>query len=360
MKLSEILKKPELALPYIEAEDEKSFLHHYNAKMESFFSILKSVSPSSLFTVDKTDFLESVLALSTGLQKVLQVYLEGFPSKAFSLFKQIADETGLENELLYYRTISVDSGHHFFRVKKEYNDNKKPIAGNTSGFKKLLKREALFHVPFEKRKAIGTNRYSIPGFPCIYLSDSLHTSWSECLTDTKEAFHGAGFTNKRPLYFADLVPLNVFLQATSKGSKIYDTPSIDKMYFDYASIYPLILACHSKIKYRSSYTGEIQFRSEYIIPQLLLQWYREKEIILDGIRYLSCTADMRFPRSSFSKFNYVVPVLETGEKGYCNCLKNIFDITPVYTYIPNSLPNRSMVILENIKKEILSKKTTSL
>lgn len=360
MKLSDILNTPDVALPYIEAEDKKSFLYHYRVKMEAYNKLMKSVSQTSLFTADKDGFLKTISSLGAGLEDVLRIYLDGFPSRAYSIFKKIADDTGLENDLLYYRTTLIDAGHSFFRVKKEYNPHKKTFAGKTSGFRKLLKREALFHVPFEKRKAIGTNRYSIPGFPCIYLSDSLHASWSECLKDTSEAFHSASFTNKRPLYFADLVPLNVLLSDIKKGKTVYPSLTLNKMYFDYACIYPLILACHSKIKYKSSYNGEVQFRSEYIIPQLLMQWYREKEIILDGIRYLSCTSDMRFPRSRFSKFNYVVPVLETGEKGYCNCLKNIFNVTPIYSYIPRSPATGNIKMLNNIRAELVKKKASRI
>lgn len=39
--------------------------------------------------------------------------------------------------------------------------------------KKRLTREDLFHVPNNLRHKVKTNRYTIPGFPCLYLSNSL-------------------------------------------------------------------------------------------------------------------------------------------------------------------------------------------
>lgn len=106
----------------------------------------------------------------------------------------------------------------------------------------------------------------------------------------------------------------------------------DDALIDYAFLFPLISACHSKVKYTAAYLGEVQFKSEYIIPQLLLQWYKDNKLMIDGIRYLSCTAEDKFPGKDFSKFNYVVPAISISETGFCKNLVQNYSASPVYSF----------------------------
>ncbi len=40
-------------------------------------------------------------------------------------------------------------------------------------------KEGMFHVPFESRIKIETQRYSIAGLPCLYLGNSAYVCWLE-------------------------------------------------------------------------------------------------------------------------------------------------------------------------------------
>ena len=172
------------------------------------------------------------------------------------------------------------------------------------------------------------------------------------MKDLQEPFHSICFTNHRPLYIIDLVPINfsVLDNKISIPIGIYNTINTEKLFNDYITIFPLIFACHTKIKYIEDYPDEIKFKSEYIIPQLLLQWYKEKNLSVDGIRYLSCTAKERFPKENFKKFNYVIPVVATGEVGFCNSLKILFSATPVYSFINDS----ALTAVSHTLKDIVS------
>lgn len=37
----------------------------------------------------------------------------------------------------------------------------------------------LFHIPLNKRGIVNTNRYSAPGYPCLYLGTSIYACWEE-------------------------------------------------------------------------------------------------------------------------------------------------------------------------------------
>ena len=92
--------------------------------------------------------------------------------------------------------------------------------------------------------------------------------------------------------------------------------------------YPLIAACSFIRKSKSD-----PFSPEYIIPQLVMQWAREKYATsnfsneLVGLRYFSCASR----ETAELGFNYVFPV--SGERDgnlsndYCSVLANSFELT---------------------------------
>ena len=47
------------------------------------------------------------------------------------------------------------------------------------GRKRVLKAKDMFHVPFEIVRKVGNNRFSISGYPCLYLSNSIWACWEE-------------------------------------------------------------------------------------------------------------------------------------------------------------------------------------
>lgn len=352
--LKTLFESSHFSLPYIETEDKRSFLHHYQHRMRHFLAELNTLPEKATDTCNKDNLIADVTYITSALVEVLALYLNGFPSKAYSKFKGLIELPILAARLTGWRTVSRDSGTPLFRTKQEFNykeDINKPIH---NGFVNHIDPIELFHVPFEKRKAIGTNRFSIPGFPCIYLSDTLYTSWSEALGDKNSLFHAACFRNHRPVYLADMVPLNVVTPPTASDdylAMLYGYNDVTDVFIDYIFMYPLITACHSKITYKSQYPGEVKFRSEYIIPQLLLQWYRDNQIIVDGIRYLSCTAEARFGAKKFGKFNYVIPAIEMKEEGYCSALLYNYSATRVYSYLKTT-DDPEFEMLEMITREL--------
>lgn len=353
--LQQIFKSKQFGLPYIETEDTKSFLYHFNVKIKKYKNEIENLHQDVFDGYNKAIFLDRLQFIISKVENVMDLYLNGFPSSAYMIFSQLIEEADLDTELLNYRSFSLDSGYKLYRTKKEYTPKDLKFKGKSNGFKSLVDKFELFHAPFQQRKSVPTNRFSIPGFPCLYVSDSLYTSWSEAISEN-DPFHAICFSNHRPLYLADLSPINYIYPKKNNSPNIYDE-KIKNALVDYAILYPIILACHSKIKYIPAYKDEvIKFKSEYIIPQLLMQWYREKKVMVDGIRYLSCTAVDKFPNKPFNKFNYVIPVIECNEEGYCSNLLSNFSSSQVYSYIK---PNKK-AITDNLISSIEINLTKSL
>ena len=96
--------------------------------------------------------------------------------------------------------------------------------------------------------------------------------------------------------------------------------------------YPLIAACHCKITYAQK---DIAFKIEYIIPQLLLQWFKEVKDnkLVQGIRYLSNRIDSG--DNPELMYNYGFPVSNGNiEMGHCPHLKNLFGVTDAIDVFP--------------------------
>ncbi len=358
--LNSLFLSAEYRLPYLEADDTRSFLHLFTERMRRFTDDLKEIDELAYKTADKDIIVADVEALASNLKSVLRLYLDGYPSEAYAHFKSVVEGDPFFQDLNYSRLIRIDGDTPFFRSKKCHS-----IAfgahGCVNDFSATVTGEEMFHVPFEKRRSIGTNRYSIPGFPCIYLSDHLQTSWSECMSTDSEPFYAICYRNHRPLYLIDLVPLNVIME--QNGGQVPDglfssmTP--EQALLNYALVYPIICACHSKINYMEAFSGEVKFRSEYIIPQLLMQWYRERQLVVDGIRYLSCTAESKFTGITFDKHNFVIPVDECLESGLCPSLLMNFSATPVYLY-QNATRKSIEAMLNDIQSDLLASAVTPL
>ena len=91
----------------------------------------------------------------------VHLYYKGMYSSAY---KQIEDI--LSNSLYNDNYLTINKYDIFYRARifEEY------------GWKSY---KDMFHVPFSLRDKIATNRYSAPGYPCLYLGANINACWEE-------------------------------------------------------------------------------------------------------------------------------------------------------------------------------------
>lgn len=275
-----------------------------------------------------------IQSMCDDLIKCIREYHNGFPARAFSAMKRIMErlietpleiyqKTGplgpLEEDRLYlYRTRAVNSGATF-------------------------KRENIFHVPTSARSMISTCRYSIAGYPSLYLSTSIDLALEETSANPAQVIVSRFKLDRaQPEINIQVLELGIKPQDFSPtglqrennlrlfgehGQQSRSSLDLGQSYVrsTYLRWYPLIAAC-SFIRANKS----APFASEYIIPQLLMQWIRTqcKRNHLVGLRYFSCAS----ARASDMGFDYVFPVSNGKcEGGYCSVLRDSFSLTePVY------------------------------
>ena len=224
---------------------------------------------------------------------------------------------------------------------------------------KVFPRKRIFHPPYSLRRRIATNRYSIAGFPSLYLATtveladlenglfshrqpaiaarfSLNTNYIRTIEQsirildlswTPQALADPGSAEKikeNRKRFEDLVDASDRISGSS--AKVLCAPE------RYLLRYPLLAACsYIRVKREG-------FAPEYILPQLLTQWLRQElDAELVGIKYFSCYTE----HAATLGANYCFPATgdtilrdKGGEESYCPVLNEAFLLTePVF--LPN-------------------------
>ena len=110
-------------------------------------------------------YLEEITNNATKLIEVLRLYSSGniveASLKAFQIFDTMKPQ-------LMQRCSGVYSLEDYYRIREI---GKQPFR---------LERKELFHIPYNKNYLVGTERYSMPGYPCLYLASQAELAWYEC------------------------------------------------------------------------------------------------------------------------------------------------------------------------------------
>lgn len=300
--------------------------------------IFSSDSSPIIKALTKRRLQNFIVKIQQTLLKITQEYYKGYPGNAFNLLYKLLKENKfapkrdrlkatsakryIDDEYEYgnYFTIKMQCEFMSFYRMRMSDDN--------------LTKEELFHIPFEKREIVSTARFSIPGFPCLYLGTSLEVCWNEIgrSLNGKERVFACKYKNYKPLAFLNLtIP-----QGFRNGG--FDNNTFDILRF--LITYPFYSACLIKVEFPNS-----PFKPEYVIPQLLLQYVKQEDF-LDGIIY-SSTKDKSKNNENFH--NVVIPTIDITDSGHCNQLKKWYYSSDVKVINPNNL-NSDIFALCSVSK----------
>lgn len=326
----DIQENPEFQIPiYLSSDDRISYLKQVQVRYLDLVSFLKKHNRCFFEPSVKKDVIHSIETIQKQILNVLNEYLNGKPSTAYEMF----DGMLKKNEFFSGSDIitQIPKNSVFYRTQRSYETT--DLKG--SGFFNLKHPLDLFHPPFQKRRSVGSNRFSISGYPSLYISQGLTTSISECLQDTdfQGPFHAISLKNIRPLYFLNLSQeILPYTEEKFPGLLPKNTGPKDR---DISGLlhalikYQLVIATHTKIAYQKTFESEVFFfKSEYVIPQLLLQWVKQNGILIDGIRYCSCSYNKALKIKQL-EYNFVLPVKKSRDRGYCPFLASIFSSSEV-------------------------------
>ena len=342
----------------------KALFEHYLERVDEFFDKHNGGS-------EDEKYLDTIKKACDSIRASVKAYLDGFPAKAFKKLSK-AMKTLMETPLKIYYKSSMREGI-------DIEDNLCLFRAACVNDIKPYDRSRMFHAPYNLRSKVPTCRYSIAGYPSLYLGTALELCCEEIhVNPGYDRVLASMFKLERSIEQSNtnirVIELGIKPQDFLENDNIRNESKrrrIDRYLLNGYSVrtayllwYPLIAAC-SFIRTNKN----DPFAAEYIIPQLLMQWVRAEMSQVDksdcvdcsdccndyyngceerkrkrtkgrcksyhqliGIRYFSCASK----RVSDLGFNYVFPT--SGEPiseslQYCRILSKAFKLTiPQYMH----------------------------
>jgi len=291
--------------------DNEDFPVFISNLLDEYFKLLVQIEDSIIDEL-KPNF-ETIKELIENLKQTVNFYYTGQVNKSYLEFKNglnlIKQFLWLEDtNLLIVRSEECEavSKKHYFKSRMSYG--------------KGLPKNEMFIRPFEQRENIETYRYSIPGLPCLYLSNSIYGNWTELNCPDINLLQVSRFevSNEiKKLHFE--FDFSFFWK--SRVLSINKTIN-NKLLVRYLTYFPIHLLCNIKVKNR-----EAIFKPEYIFPQFIMQWISENDI--NCVQYISTQLDFNhFDNKMFFYFcNVAIPAKTTNKSGYCSYLKKEIKLT---------------------------------
>ena len=143
-------------------DDYRSILR---ISLKKYEDLMASVKTAKIITDDD---IKEVHKTCEKLKEIVKSEYQGLHSTAFTQFSNLLRGDGVSRAL--------GSSIRFVTLKA----NEKPLYRmRIMENRRDLKYTDLFHIPIDKRGIVNTNRYSAPGFPCLYLGTSIYACWEE-------------------------------------------------------------------------------------------------------------------------------------------------------------------------------------
>ena len=143
----------------------------------------------------------------------------------------------------------------------------------------------MLHIPFNCREIVKSERFSIPGLPCLYLANSTYACWIEMGRPADYRF------NVSPIVLDNTQKiLNLTVSIRDLCSLFSDNGTAPKLVPSHENILEMIklVILNIATSYRVKQSGR-NFRSEYILPQLIMLACKNRG--LSGVSYYSKQVD---------------------------------------------------------------------
>lgn len=312
MNVCEFLSTETAKLPKEQLDNEESFPAFLKGKCEIFLEELavKLKGETDYLSKEIINRLPIIQSLSNVVIKTVEKYYDGSPSTAYEYFSNWLSKN--QEPIDQHKTIEIGKERFvtdipLFRMRVHDQFIRYP--------------KEMFHIPFEQRRKVSTQRYSIPGYPCLYLGASSYVCWKELGHPPFDSVYLARFEPTRNIKLLDIGFTPQYLSLSSGIIDFENNEDNRKFFISQILLWPLKCACMVQ-----SLHTEVPFKPEYIIPQFLLQYIKDDQAI-DGIRYYSTFFDDE--DSSLLGLNYAFPVKTSAPSGHCKDLKQLFNLTEV-------------------------------
>lgn len=338
LKIEDLMRK--ISLPKRYFNNDFVIADRFREEKDKFLSFISQCKGEEFDNAKKSQIQKELLIaiqaaedISSHILNIFECYEKADNKKAQELMDEIMKQ--LQDDLFvgtiddrvaincngknYFIGFRMTQGSRFFRVRAvDYESSE--IQKNA---------DELFHIPLSKRSYSNNERFSLVGFPSLYLSTMLPLAWQECGYPQKYYYSeyqyeknvylkSEEYLSENELKFLMLYsPDEIYIWGTSIK---YDNFTLWlNVIIRYLKAYPLVLACSFV-----NQSGKVPFKQEYIIPQMLMQWVQRNNSVVQGIEYFSCV-DMTMRTSEWCAYNIVIPAMPLyDDRKYSKILKEKF------------------------------------
>ena len=138
----------------------------------------------------------------------------------------------------------------------------------------------MLHIPFNMRHIVKSERFSIPGLPCLYLGNSTYACWVEMGCPADHRFNVAPVILDNSQKVLNLTVTIGSLYAFKEEVLNMSEEDAEKHIIDLLKLMILTFCTSYKVS-----DGNRNFKSEYILPQMIMLACKSRN--LDGITYYS-------------------------------------------------------------------------
>lgn len=239
-------------------------LDNYNSFYKVYFSNTKNVysmiKNSTLILDDsfRMEFAEQYNKLRNNILEIYRYYVKGDILRASTKMNNILFRREYNGKKFYKYFLASNGKDILYRCRQ----------GNSVEVKDILKNihDKMFHIAFNKRNLIGNCRFSISGFPCLYLGSSVECCKKEIGIEKgkDQVICSYRFRGNFPYYDLTLNSNNV---SNIEDLKIYLLKSLIVQAVSY-TIDPVIKKQREKQEPESDLNKK-SFLTYYVIPQLI-------------------------------------------------------------------------------------------
>lgn len=141
--------------------------------------------------------------------------------------------------------------------------------------------EEMLHIPFDLRSKVRTERFSIPGLPCLYLGNTSYSCWIEMGAPDDARFNVSPVLIEKDMMVLNLaVSIRHIIKWHDELDENQSKDDTDKQLMTWLSLLLLTVATSYAVKEENR-----DFKSEYIIPQMIMLACKSNG--MDGIVYIS-------------------------------------------------------------------------
>lgn len=165
--LEKLLGHAELRSPFI-AGSNVSYREDLATKFQVFLSEVRGFTSEGSIESELKGRINELENVCDHILRSVDAYLSGSAGIAYDELEKVFDENVIKDNIIHLTKGMVGYGgieRSLYRVR--YSDAN------------IFNRNEMFHIPFQLRHLVSTQRYSIAGVPCLYLGTSLYVCWQE-------------------------------------------------------------------------------------------------------------------------------------------------------------------------------------